>query len=124
MIALGAWIRDGRIFLQRRPLEAKVLPGLWELPGGKVEPSESPEAACAREFKEELGLEGQVGTPCGAFRHDYPHGTLTLRVFTVSAEGQPRTEAAWGWFTWDEARRLPQPPANGPILDALARSIC
>lgn len=124
MIALAAWMRNGRIFLQRRPLEAKVLPGLWELPGGKVESGETPEAACAREFREELGLEGRVGVPCGAFRHEYPHGTLTLHVFSVSAEGGPRTESAWGWFMLEEARRLPQPPANGPILEVLARFLC
>ena len=55
LVVAGALVRDGRLLLARRP-DGDPLAGLWELPGGKVEPGETPEAALEREWSEELGV--------------------------------------------------------------------
>ncbi|OZC80846.1 DNA mismatch repair protein MutT [Rhodococcus sp. 06-418-1B] len=60
LVVAGAIVSDGLLLLAQRSRPAE-LAGLWELPGGKVEPGETPEAALARELREELGVETAVG---------------------------------------------------------------
>src|SRR3990167_4592256 len=73
---------DGRVLLARRP-EGKPMAGLWEFPGGKVEPGEVPEACLIRELKEELGID--VARACLAplpfASHDYEDFHLLMPVF-------------------------------------------
>jgi 8-oxo-dGTP pyrophosphatase MutT (NUDIX family) len=110
-----ALIRRGeRWFLQRRDPANPVLPGLWEFPGGKVERGETLEAALERELHEETGLRLKVAHPRAIL-----DGTTRLHPFLVEAEGDPCTELAWGWFTPEEMRRLPVPPRNQALFDAL-----
>ncbi|HJV23175.1 MAG TPA: (deoxy)nucleoside triphosphate pyrophosphohydrolase [Holophagaceae bacterium] len=119
-VALGLLEREGRWFLQRRDPAGAVLPGLWEFPGGKVEPGEAPAEACRRELEEELGL---VGTDLHAVEplvHAYGERVVRLHPFRVPTDQVPRTELAWGWFTPQEIRHLPIPAANGPLVDQLA----
>ena len=73
-------VRDGRILLcQRRP---EVHNGLkWEFPGGKLEPGETPEAALARELKEELDIDAAVGPICDAVLHRYPDRDVLLLFY-------------------------------------------
>ncbi len=71
LVAAGILVRDGRVLLSRRPAGAH-LAGLWEFPGGKVEPGESPEAALVRELREELGLEISRFRPFRFAYHAYP----------------------------------------------------
>lgn len=118
-VALALLERGGRWFLQRRDPAGAVLPGLWEFPGGKVEPGETPEAACFRELQEELGLGATACVPLGTWTHDYGDRRVVLRAFRVEAPGQPRTELAWGWFTPPEIRALPIPEANGALVASL-----
>ncbi len=115
LVALALLRRGGRWFLQRRDPANPVLPGLWEFPGGKVEPGEELEAALRRELAEEVGLhaEASLSLPVVA-------GAAHLHPFLVEAGGEPRTALAWGWFTPEEAGRLPVPPANGPLIALLA----
>lgn len=54
--ACGLLLREGRLLLERRPATARVYPGLWDTPGGHLEPGEAPEAAFLREMGEELGI--------------------------------------------------------------------
>ncbi|HJW32438.1 MAG TPA: (deoxy)nucleoside triphosphate pyrophosphohydrolase [Holophagaceae bacterium] len=118
-VALGLIGREGRWFLQRRDPQAKVLPGLWEFPGGKVEPGETPAAACLRELAEELGLTDCEITPLDPILHAYGDRSVRLHPFEVIPAQEPRTELAWGWFAAREIPRLPIPAANGPLVEQL-----
>ena len=87
---------DGQILLAKRP-EDKHQGGLWEFPGGKVEASETVQAALSRELEEELGIRPSAARPLIQVRHDYPDKQVLLDVWEVSAftgephgaEGQP-----------------------------------
>ncbi|HET8729858.1 MAG TPA: Nudix family hydrolase [Moraxellaceae bacterium] len=112
--------REGRVLIAQRPLD-KHMGGLWEFPGGKVEPGESVEGALARELQEELGI-----TPTDARRlirieHDYPDKSVCLDVWDVSAfDGEPhgREGQAIRWVTSDELPTFDYPAANRPIITA------
>ena len=113
-VALALLQRDGRWFLQRRDPSNPVLPGLWEFPGGKVETGESVIECLHRELREELDLvTGEVRPLPGL------EGRVRLHPFLVQAEGQPRTELAWGWFEVAEMKRLPVPPMNQALIARL-----
>jgi 8-oxo-dGTP diphosphatase len=118
-VALAVVWRGGRLFLQRRDPAGSVLPGRWELPGGKVEAGETPETALQRELREEVAL--AVGTlrSLQVLEHTYPDLKVRLHPFRVRADGQPRTSLAWGWFTPEEALRLPLPEANLRLFKGL-----
>src|SRR5512138_121442 len=116
-VVAGAFVRDGRLLLARRR-DADPLAGFWELPGGKVEPGETPEAALAREWREELGVEVDSATPW-TFATGAPNGRhVTLLVFQVGAvrgEPAPSGVAELRWTTPVEARALPLLPADRPL---------
>jgi 8-oxo-dGTP pyrophosphatase MutT (NUDIX family) len=114
-VALALLRRGDRWFLQRRDPANAVLPGLWEFPGGKVEAGETPEAALARELREEVGLDLR-----GARTWPVAEGPVRLHPFFVEARGEPRTPLAWGWFTAPEMLRLPIPPRNTDLVARLA----
>lgn len=113
-VVLALICRDGRYFLQRRDGSNPVMPGLWEFPGGKVEPPETPVDGLRRELQEEVGM------TFGAFQ-TLPtlDGSVRLHPFLVDGLGRPRTELAWGWFTPPEMLRLPIPPANATLIRRL-----
>jgi 8-oxo-dGTP pyrophosphatase MutT (NUDIX family) len=115
-VVLALLRRRGRWLLQRRHPGNPVLPGLWEFPGGKAEPGESLLQALRRELREETGLELRTASPCGVLE-----GAPPLHPYLVEADGEPRSELAWGWFTLEETRRLPVPPRNRDLLEGLAR---
>ena len=73
LVVAGALLRDGRLLLTRRP-DGDPLAGFWELPGGKVEVDETPEAALAREWHEELGVDVESSEPVS-----YTHLTLPTK---------------------------------------------
>jgi 8-oxo-dGTP diphosphatase len=114
---------DNRILLTQRP-EGKSLAGLWEFPGGKVEPGETPEAALIRELAEELGI--TVREPCLApfvfASHSYDTFHLLMPLFVcrrweglvTSREGQ-----ATAWVRANRLREYPMPPADEPLIPHL-----
>lgn len=118
-VALAIIRHQGRCFLQRRDPAARVLPGRWEFPGGKLEPGEAPHAALVRELLEETGWAPDLAVPLEPLGHDYPHGRVLLHPFLCDLSG-PRpalaTGLAWGWFTVPELARLPMPGANRGLL--------
>ncbi len=109
--------REGRWFLQRRDSASKVLPGLWEFPGGKLELDEDPPSALRRELREELGWEPSRIQPLPVFSDVNLERELRLHPFVCEGPGRLGTDLAWGWFTLPEARRLPLPPASRALLD-------
>src|SRR3546814_20771916 len=78
---MAAAITDarGRVLLARRT-EGRDLAGLWEFPGGKREPGETPAHALVRELREELGIEDRVAAPLTAVAQHYPHKRLRLDI--------------------------------------------
>jgi 8-oxo-dGTP diphosphatase len=116
---------EGRVLVQQRP-PGKPMAGLWEFPGGKVEPGEVPEAALARELHEELGIEVKQGalapTAFASEALDGRHLVLLLYV----ARGwrgvpEPRHASALRWVRPADMRALAMPPADVPLVDALER---
>ena len=113
----------GRILLTRRK-EDSELAGLWEFPGGKIEPGESPEQALRRELLEEVGLEVEVGTPVIRVPQLYPSKRLTLDVRHVTVrsghargcEGQALT-----WVAPEKLRQYSMPHADLPVVAALTQ---
>lgn len=114
---------DKRVLLAQRP-EGKSMAGLWEFPGGKVEAGELPEAALAREIKEELGV--QICQPCSYpltfVSHQYDDFHLLMLLYTCRKwEGIPTPQEGQTlcWKHVHEILDLPMPPADVPLLAAL-----
>ena len=126
-VAVGVLIReDGAFLLTSRP-PGKVYEGYWEFPGGKVEPGETVREALVRELQEELGITATAATPWLTRQFTYPHATVRLNFWRVTAwEGEigitaPLEHSAVHWMGCDEAPTVaPILPANDPILKALA----
>src|SRR3954451_8985559 len=114
---------DKRILLAQRP-EGKTLAGLWEFPGGKVEPGERPEQTLIRELHEELGID--VSEPCLApltfASHAYEtfHLLMPLYVCRVwKGDPRPREDQALRWVRPRTLRDLPMPRADLPLIPFL-----
>lgn len=104
---------SGRILLSRRPA-GKARAGLWEFPGGKVRPGESPQEALRRELREELGIEVEVQEELGRVVHAYPEITVELVLLRVKGEGTPRPLEGqeMAWFSEEEIEDLSLCPAD------------
>lgn len=115
-------IRDaqGRVLLAQRT-QARDLAGLWEFPGGKVEPGEAPASALARELHEELGIEAAAGASVIRVPQRYPDKRLVLDVYDVAHRGTPRglEGQALAWVAPVELPDYPMPPADRPVVAAL-----
>src|SRR5436190_12943346 len=112
--------REGRMLLAERPAGVH-LAGLWEFPGGKLEPGETPDAGLVRELREELGVEAHDLEPLTFVHHRYPERHVLLLLYACAVTGEPRplSAARLGWFTLEEARALPMPEADLPFLAKL-----
>lgn len=114
---------EGRVLLAQRP-PGKSLAGLWEFPGGKVEPGESPEAALIRELKEELGIDTWKSclAPLTFASHAYPEFHLLMPLFACRKwEGivTPREGQTLAWVRPNALRDYPMPPADLPLIPVL-----
>ncbi|WP_273430896.1 Nudix family hydrolase [Chitinibacter tainanensis] len=122
-VAAGILVRpDGQFLLSSRPA-GKVYAGYWEFPGGKLEENESALAALQRELHEELGIRVTAARPWICQRFEYPHATVELRFFIVTAwEGELHSREAqqFAWLRVGQLTQSPILPANGPILRGLA----
>ncbi len=111
----------GRILLARRTARREFA-GLWEFPGGKVEPGETAEAALRRELQEELGIVVEVGPALIAVPHAYPDKRLCLDLRHVTQwQGMPRGREgqALAWVAPDKLHAYAMPPADRPVVAAL-----
>jgi 8-oxo-dGTP diphosphatase len=114
---------DGRVLLAQRP-EGKSLAGLWEFPGGKVEPGETPEAALIRELHEELGIDTWASclAPLTFASHSYPEFHLLMPLFACRkwqgiVHGREGQNLAW--VKPSALRDYPMPPADLPLIPIL-----
>ena len=115
------WDDQARILLARRPPEG-LLGGLWEFPGGKVEPGETLPECLKRELREELAIEVEVGRPVGVVEHAYSHFRITLHAFhcrLLRGEPQPIGVAEFRWVRLEEIRQYPLSRADIKILELL-----
>ena len=126
LVVAAALVDDsGRVLVQRRPA-GKPMAGLWEFPGGKVEPGELPEAALARELQEELGISVEISAlaPCAFASEALGDRHLLLLLYTLrSWEGEPaaRHADALDWRLPTDLRSLAMPPADVPLIALLEK---
>jgi len=124
LVAAAALIDgQGRILLARRP-EGKKMAGLWEFPGGKLHEGELPEAALARELKEELGITVREKdfAPFVFASHAYDNFHLLMPVFLCRkwlGTPRPRENQALAWVAPDRLVEYPMPPADRPLIPML-----
>ncbi|GGE13301.1 NTP pyrophosphohydrolase [Aureimonas endophytica] len=114
---------DGRVLVAERPA-GKSLAGLWEFPGGKLEPGETPEASLIRELREELGIETQAAclAPLTFASHEYETFHLLMPLYVCRRyQGipQPREGQRLRWLRASALRDLPMPPADAPLIPFL-----
>ena len=116
-------VQDGVVLCaQRGP--AGHLAGLWEFPGGKVEPGETPRAALEREIEEELGCVVEVGDEVTTTVYEYDFGIVTLTTFLCALiAGTPHlTEHAEVlWLPPTQLPELDWAPADVPAVQILSR---
>ena len=115
--------RDGRVLLAQRP-EGKSMAGLWEFPGGKIEPDETPEAALVRELNEELDIEtwDSCLAPLTFASHSYDDFHLLMPLFACRKwDGIVKPKEGQN-LKWVEAKALkdyPMPAADIPLISIL-----
>jgi 8-oxo-dGTP diphosphatase len=114
---------DGRVLIAQRPA-GKAMGGLWEFPGGKIEPGERPEEALIRELFEELGIEVQESclAPFSFASHTYPDFHLLMPLYVCrrwAGAPQAREHTALKWVRPKELKDYPMPPADVPLVPML-----
>jgi 8-oxo-dGTP diphosphatase len=114
---------DGRVLLARRP-EGKKMAGLWEFPGGKLNPGETPEAALIRELKEELGIDVAAAclAPFAFASHDYDGFHLLMPLFVCrrwKGTPTPREKQTLAWVRASKLTEYEMPPADKPLIPLL-----
>lgn len=114
---------DNRVLLAQRP-PGKRLAGLWEFPGGKVEPDETPEQTVIRELSEELGIttEANCLAPLTFASHAYSDFHLLMPLFVCRkfwGTARPREGQKLKWIRPRDMRAYPMPPADEPLISVL-----
>lgn len=114
---------DGRVLIAQRP-EGKMMAGLWEFPGGKVESGERPEESLIRELNEELGIVVKEAclAPLTFASHVYPDFHLLMPLYVCRRwEGfvEGREKQRLKWVRPTELRNYPMPPADEPLISHL-----
>jgi len=113
------WKSDCVLLAQRPP--GKRLGGLWEFPGGKIEPDETPEEALHRELAEELGCRVEILSALPTTRHSYPWGAVNLHPFvcrlqTGSPEPQALEHTSLQWSLWKDVPTFELAGADYPVV--------
>ena len=127
VVAAALVDRQGRVLVQQRP-PGKMMGGLWEFPGGKVEPGEAPEAALVRELAEELGITvaAEALSPLTFASEALADRHLLLLLYLCRAwEGLPQAldATAIAWHVPGDLRALAMPPADLPFVAVLEAAL-
>jgi len=114
---------DGRVLLARRP-EGKAMAGLWEFPGGKIKPGETPETALVRELAEELAIDTRDSclAPIAFASHAYPDFHLLMPLYACRVwrgRPEPREGQELAWVRPARLGDYPLPPADQPLIAVL-----
>ncbi len=123
VVAVALVDDDNRILIAQRP-EGKSMAGLWEFPGGKVEPDESPEAALIRELKEELSIDVTEAclAPFTFASHAYEKFHLMMPLYVCRRwSGTPKGLEGQNlkWVRANQLKEYPMPPADIPLIAML-----
>jgi mutator protein MutT len=123
-VAAGLVFHDGKLLItQRRPDDH--LGGLWEFPGGKLEPGESFDHCLIRELREELGIEVKVGHEVEDITHSYPEKTVRLKFFRcelIAGAATPIHCHALAWVGRGQLSTYQFPAADAHLLQTLDRT--
>ena len=123
VVAVALIDADGRILLAQRP-PGKSMAGLWEFPGGKIEPGERPEDTLIRELHEELGIEVKAAclAPLTFASHAYEDFHLLMPLYVCrrwTGNVQGREGQSLKWVRPRNLRDYPMPPADEPLIPHL-----
>jgi 8-oxo-dGTP diphosphatase len=123
VVAVALVDADGRVLIAQRPA-GKAMAGLWEFPGGKVGPDETPERALIRELREELGIDVEQSclAPLTFASHDYDGFHLLMPLYVCRVWGgspTPREGQTLRWVRPVKLRDFPMPPADEPLIPVL-----
>ena len=113
--------QKGKVLLAKRPSKG-LLGGMWEFPGGKVEPDESLKGCLRREIREELGVDIRVGRSFGIYEHAYSHFSITLHAFLcelVDGRPQPIEAAELAWVSPMDLKHYPMGKVDRQIAKGL-----
>jgi len=124
VVVVAAVIEDAHRFLVTRRPPGVHLAGLWEFPGGKIDPDESHAAALTREIREELGVGIEVGDLAYETTHTYPDRTVALYFYRCTLLGVPVPQLGQDmrWVARADLPSLGFPPADNELITRLARS--
>jgi 8-oxo-dGTP diphosphatase len=123
VVAVALIDADGRVLMARRP-PGKAMAGLWEFPGGKVAPGETPEAALVRELREELGIDTEESClgPFTFASHRYADFHLLMPLYVCrrwSGTPEPREGQTLAWVRKQAFDDYAMPPADKPLVAML-----
>ena len=126
VVAVALVDADGRVLIAKRP-DGKKMAGLWEFPGGKVDPGETPEAALIRELREELGIDTHESclAPLTFASHAYDDFHLLMPLYVCrrwKGTVEAREHADLAWVRPVRLGDYPMPPADAPLI-AMIRDI-
>ena len=124
MIVVAALIEAYQRFLVTRRQPGVHLAGMWEFPGGKIDPDEPHAAALRRELREELDVDVEIGERVYHTMHAYDDRTVELYFYRCSLKGEPRPLLGqqMRWVPREELSTLDFPPADTELIETLTKS--
>ena len=125
LVVVAAIIEEDDSFLVTRRLDGTHLAGLWEFPGGKIAGGESHLQGLAREIREELAAEVDVGALVFETTHDYADRTVSLHFYRCTLRGTPRPVLGqqMQWVPRARLRSLEFPPADAELISRLTDNL-